>query len=86
MCSMEHESWSLWLDMFKLIFCWLFGHQYYVVQEFSPAIRRIHCPRCGADMGMHDKLKVVIPWDGELEQLHSVTEDGQPQRIIKPWR
>ena len=40
-----------------------------VIQTFG-AQKHIGCPRCGRQMGMHGGLRIVIPWDDELDQLY----------------
>lgn len=55
--------------MNKLI-CWLFGHKYYVIKKYSPTTRKVGCGRCKETWGMNDRVKVFIPWDNELEELH----------------
>ena len=49
--------------------CWVRGHKYRVVQEFSPECRRVKCDRCGGDWGMNDDAKALIDWDRDLENM-----------------
>lgn len=77
------------IKAFKLLWCFLFNHKFYVVQEFGPHQRRIHCPRCGMDLAMNDNVRVVLPWCDEFENLYSRKFTGDPKlyvRIIEPWR
>ena len=63
---------SLW----RRLLCRLGRHyRLDVIQSFGAA-KHIGCPDCGAQMGMHDGLRTVIPWDGELAQLY--TDAGHP--------
>lgn len=50
--------------------CWIFGHQFFVVQEFSKYSRRIYCPCCGLDQAMNDDVRVVVPWDKDFEEMY----------------
>jgi hypothetical protein len=52
--------------------CWMFGHQYYVIQEFESWSRRIGCLRCGQTWGMNDHVQALLPWDKELEELYEL--------------
>lgn len=52
------------------VFCFFFGHRYRIVQKFGGTERRIKCRRCGGDWAMSDRVKAILPWDGELEQLY----------------
>lgn len=49
--------------------CLIAGHRYYVLQEFGGGVRRVQCPRCGGDWGMNDRVRAIVPWDAELEDL-----------------
>lgn len=51
------------------VLCWMRGHKYRVVQEFSPECRRVKCDRCGGDWGMNDDAKALIDWDRDLENM-----------------
>lgn len=33
-------------------------------------IRRVKCPRCGGDWGMHNGVHTIVEWCPGLEQLH----------------
>lgn len=50
--------------------CWLFHHDYYVLKRYSVTTRKLGCRRCGRHFGMNDRVRAVIPWDSELEELH----------------
>lgn len=54
----------------KRLWCKLFRHQYYVVQEFGPHSRRVACHRCGGDWGMNDSTHSLIRWDGDLRAMY----------------
>lgn len=71
--------------MLLKILCRALGHRIRVVQEFSPVTRRVKCVRCDGDWGMHDDLRVVVPWGPAFERLHR--EHGC--KILEPlpaWR
>ena len=52
------------------VLCFLFGHRYFIIKEFSYAVRKVGCFRCGRKWGMNDRVKVFIKWDRELEEFH----------------
>lgn len=53
--------------------CWFLGHDYKVLKEYSPAVRKVGCSRCERVWGMNDRVKAFVPWDGELEEATLVT-------------
>jgi len=56
----------------KFILCKMLNlHDYYVITEYSHTVRKVGCRRCEGVWGMNDRTKSLIPWDGELEELHS---------------
>lgn len=58
--------------IFKIIdfICWLLGHKYVVLKEFTPSQRKVGCPRCKNTWAMHDGLKAFVEWDGEFEEMY----------------
>ena len=72
----------MWKTLWKKILCYWYGHQFYIVQEFSDHSRRIHCPHCGTDLAMNDWERCVIPWNDEFSKMYR----GFGHIIIKPWR
>ena len=66
--------------MLRKLCCRLIGHRYRVVQEFSSHSRRVVCDHCGADWGMNDQTRTMIPWDEELAEIYRMFG----HRIIKP--
>ena len=52
------------------IMCAVSRHHYVVQRVFSPTSRKIGCLRCGMEWGMNDRVQLIIPWDGELEDLY----------------
>jgi|DEB0MinimDraft_3_1074331.scaffolds.fasta_scaffold08462_4 hypothetical protein len=58
------------MNYLKAIKCLLFGHKYRIVQQFSKTVRRIKCDCCGGDWGMNDRVRVIVKWDSELEEMH----------------
>ena len=55
------------------IMCAVSGHHYVVQRVFSPTSRKIGCLRCGMEWGMNDRVRLIVPWDGELEELYRLT-------------
>ena len=51
----------------NILICWLFGHRFYTIREYSATVRHIGCSRCKREWGMHDKLQCLVRWDQELE-------------------
>lgn len=58
--------------LLRRVDCWLFGHDLYVLQHFGRGSRRICCDHCGGDWGMHDGMRAVIPWSGELAEMYEL--------------
>lgn len=58
------------ISLLRRLWCWIVGHQFYVLQEFGPTSRRICCDHCGGDWGMNDAVRAIIPWDSELERMY----------------
>jgi len=56
--------------LWKKLICAVFGHRFFVVQNFHPGSRRIMCIRCKADFGMNDNARALLPWDPELEDMY----------------
>lgn len=54
----------------KLLLCWLLGHRYQTTQVFSAESRRVGCTSCNGDWAMNDRVGVLVPWSGELEQFY----------------
>ena len=53
------------------VLCFVFGHKYRVVREFSYTSRKVGCARCGRKWGMNDETRSFVPWDGEFDKLYS---------------
>ena len=63
----------------KKLICFIFGHKYWVIREYSPTVRKVGCKRCFGEWGMNDSVKAFVPWDSELEELYpGRLEGGQP--------
>ena len=62
--------------------CFVFGHRYQVVQEFSYYARRVVCSDCRGDWGMNDDVRAFIEWDNELTDLYR----SQGHIVHNPWR
>lgn len=52
------------------LLCFLLGHQYRIIQEFSYATRRVGCERCRREWGMNDNVGAFLPWDGEFAEFY----------------
>lgn len=57
-------------SLLKRLICCLFDHDYYVVRRFSNTNRKVGCKRCNRRWGMNDSIRVLIPWDIELEEMY----------------
>jgi len=55
-------------------------HAYYVVREYTPAVRKVGCRYCNGLWGMNDRVKAFIEWDGDMEEAH---REAYPQRLQK---
>lgn len=66
----------------KLVFCWIFGHDYQVWQHFNHTSRRVVCERCGGDWGMNDSVRAFVPWSGELAEIYEM--QGKKIRPRRP--
>jgi hypothetical protein len=56
--------------MMRKLVCLVRGHRCRVVQEFGQESRRIKCERCGCNWGMHDSVRMIVPWDRELQSMY----------------
>lgn len=65
--------------MIKNFKCWLFGHDYFLIQILTEWSRRIGCKRCHKTFGMNDNVMCVIPWDEELQRLYT---EGYKIKIV----
>jgi hypothetical protein len=54
----------------RKLLCLIRGHRLRIVQEFGTSQRRLKCERCGGDWGMHDDVRLIIPWDQELQRMY----------------
>lgn len=61
------------------LWCWIFGHDFYVLQKFSQHSRRVCCDRCGGDWAMNDNVRAIVPWSGEFEEMYRL----HGHRILK---
>ena len=57
-------------DFFTWMGCKIFGHKYYVIEEFYPGERKIGCVCCEKQWTMNDRLQTLLPWDQEFEYLY----------------
>ena len=59
------------LQLQRWVICRLFKkHKYYTIKKYSKTIRKVGCRRCEKVWGMNDRVKTLLEWDGELEELH----------------
>lgn len=54
----------------KRLICWVFGHQYYVVQSFRFGHRKVGCARCQRYFAMHDGCRMLLDWDDDFEKFY----------------
>ena len=66
--------------MLRKLRCWLLGHRYYVIQEFSKTDRRLGCRNCKKTWGMNDNQCCLLDWDSELEEMY----EDMGYEIINP--
>ncbi len=50
--------------------CWLWGHDYKIVQHLTPQARKLRCRRCGKYFAMNDEFQALLEWDADLEALY----------------
>ena len=58
------------LNKLKCIFGY---HKYYLIFKIDCVNRKIGCRHCYKQFGMNDRVKAVVKWDGELEELYRIT-------------
>lgn len=63
-------------SLLQKLWCWIVGHEFYVLQKFSHSSRRICCDRCGGDWGMNDDVQALIPWSSDLESIYRMQGHG----------
>jgi len=58
------------------LWCKIFFHKLKVVKGYDtiPGARKLYCERCKRFFAIHDGLKIFIPWDFELEDMHKLKE------------
>lgn len=54
----------------RRLFCFLLGHEFFVVQRFSPQSRRVGCHNCDGDWGMNDDARALVRWGPEFEAMY----------------
>lgn len=50
--------------------CRLFGHCYKFLRQVTPSICEVKCARCEKEFGMNHDVRVLLPMDDELKQIH----------------
>lgn len=58
------------MNFIERLLCALLGHKYVMIRRFTSYSRQIGCTRCNRVWGMDDRVKCVVPWDKDLEDLH----------------
>lgn len=62
--------------LYKII-CKLLGHKYYVYakpkENWSNGVRWLKCGRCHSNFVINDSVRVLLPMDNELMNLHGWT-------------
>lgn len=65
------RNWYINLMVFiKINTCLLFFHKLITIKNFSITNRLVYCKRCSVYFGMEDSLKILLPWDEEMDELH----------------
>lgn len=52
--------------------CFIFKHDYVLVQWFGIDCQRVKCKRCDQHFGINHSVKSMLPWDHELEHAMRV--------------
>jgi len=59
----------------KSVLCLIFGHKYRVVakpvEAWGDGIRWLRCGRCRREFFMNARVRAIVPWDAELEDMHT---------------
>lgn len=55
----------------KKLFCFLFGHKYKLFMRINKNIDEIYCKRCGKEFAINHELKILLPLDKDLLNLHN---------------
>jgi len=50
--------------------CRFFGHKYYLIKPLSSQTDLVGCERCKKKFGMNHSIRVLLPWDRELEKFY----------------
>jgi len=54
--------------------CKLFGHKYYEfakpIETWATGVRWLKCARCNMDFVINDRVRVLLPMDYEMLDLH----------------
>lgn len=65
------------------IICSIFGHKYYVyakpMESWGNGIRWIRCERCGRDFVINDRVRVLLPMNFELQDMHEWQKEATTQ-------
>ena len=60
--------------MFAKVLCVFKGHAYRPYakpkESWAKGIRWLRCTRCGHDLALHDGLRIALPMDYELMDMH----------------
>jgi len=54
----------------RKLLCVVLGHRYALIRRLSHDARHIGCLRCRQQWGMHDSLRILLPWDSDLAAIY----------------
>lgn len=61
-------------ELLQELICDIFGHKYYVYakpkESWENGIRWLKCHRCHGDFGINDRVRVLLPMDFEMQDMH----------------
>lgn len=55
------------------MWCWIFGHAYFVHMQFSSESRCVGCHRCERFWAMNDRVQAFLDWDADFTELYGYT-------------
>lgn len=55
--------------------CFIFGHKYKFVERISDQSDKVECTRCGKLFAINYNVRVILPWDRELEKFYEQMEE-----------
>lgn len=60
------------MSWFGKLWCFIFFHKLYVVNNYSKYAQKLYCGRCKNYFGIHHGVKVFIPWDDAMEETMEI--------------